>query len=258
MYIDTKGGDYSQGNVLAKDIDGVFKLKALSGVPDAINDATNAAPTTVRTLRHTTSGTAAAGIAARETFETEDDAGTTVAAAAVDGGLSDVTAAAPVGFVDLWARGSAALVRAARFLGLASAVNYFQFKPAAAGGAIELSAQGTSADIDIKVAPKGTGSVDVDSSGIKGITRLSTPQASAEVCGRATVTGPATTAVVALPSITADDTVLVTAMGDPASAGPAVNNYWVTIAAGASFTINMTAAPAAPCQFHYLVVRRTA
>ena len=80
------------------------------------------------------------------------------------------------------------------------------------------------------------------------------PIASAEAA-TAVVTGPATTQAVVLASIAATDLVMLTPLSDPASAG-GVNHWWATVNAGVGFTVNVAAAPLAPCTFAYTIIRR--
>jgi hypothetical protein len=57
--------------------------------------------------------------------------------------------------------GNAATI--ARFGGIASPVNYWSFNPSTAGNAIAVSALGTDTNISINLAPKGSGTVNVNS-----------------------------------------------------------------------------------------------
>jgi hypothetical protein len=76
-----------------------------------VNDATTNAATTILTLTHTTSGTAAAGIGSRLLFSAEDDAGATEHAASVVGYLSTVTSGAEVGALSIYTRTGGAALR---------------------------------------------------------------------------------------------------------------------------------------------------
>ncbi len=69
-----------------------------------IDDATNNAPDSVLVLRHTTSGTAQAGIGTAVLFQSEDAAGTAVDGGKIASVLTSVTAGAVTGALDLYTR----------------------------------------------------------------------------------------------------------------------------------------------------------
>lgn len=80
-----------------------------------IDDATSSAPTTLLTLRHTTTGTAAAGIGTRISLQTEDAAGGTEDAVYLDGVLTNAGNGSEASAFEVQTRtGGAALRRVAR------------------------------------------------------------------------------------------------------------------------------------------------
>lgn len=84
----------------------------------AIDDAANAAVATALTLRHTTTGTAAAGIGTRLLLQSEDAGGTTEDVAAIDAVLTNAGAATEASALDVSTRtAGGALRRVGRFTG---------------------------------------------------------------------------------------------------------------------------------------------
>ena len=77
----------------------------------AIDDATTNAATTALTLRHTTSGTAAAGIGTRLLLQSEDAGGTTEDVAALDAVLTNAGAATEAGALDVSTRTAGGALR---------------------------------------------------------------------------------------------------------------------------------------------------
>lgn len=93
------------------------KPTALRGstITASIDDATTAGVTTVFTLRHTTTGTAAAGIGTRLLLQTEDASGATEDAAAIEASFTNAGNGTEASQLDFFTRtGGAALARALR------------------------------------------------------------------------------------------------------------------------------------------------
>jgi hypothetical protein len=112
------------GQVYTKDVAGVSELfyedsagtvtqltTSGSGL-HAVNDATNNGFTTVVTLRHTTTGSPAAGIGARQMYQVENSTGGNASVAAIVGEARVVTAGSESGRVDFYFADGGSLVRA--------------------------------------------------------------------------------------------------------------------------------------------------
>jgi hypothetical protein len=103
------------------------------GSPFVVDDATNNDVTDVIAVRHTTSGTAAANIAAGLLFQTEDTAGNTQDTARIAGILTTATSGSEVGGVDFYAWSGGALTNRMRLWGNGGLSINNTLAPAAAG-----------------------------------------------------------------------------------------------------------------------------
>jgi hypothetical protein len=127
-----------------------------------LDDATTNAVSSVLDLQKSSSGTPAAGMGGRIRFGLETTTTVNSIAGAIDAVWNVATHATRNSYVSISAQGVATTSEVARFQGLQSAVNYFSLFPSATGSPIELAADGSDTNIDINLAPKGTGIVAVN------------------------------------------------------------------------------------------------
>lgn len=107
-------------------------------------------------------GTAAAGLGGRLLLALESTTTNQTTAGAIDWAWNVATHASRNGYVSISAQGTSTLAEVARFQGLGSAVNRFDFFPSTTGNTIEMGAAGSDTDIGINLAPKGSGVVTVN------------------------------------------------------------------------------------------------
>jgi hypothetical protein len=134
----------------------------------ALDDATTGGVSTALELRHTTTGTASAGIGAGIVLRTENGSGTLVTAGRLAGQLSSVTATSENGQVEMLSAYAGTVAAAGIRLTsqVATVVNGFDFVPSAANGHIALAPYGASTNVEVRMAAKGTGDWGVFNAGL--------------------------------------------------------------------------------------------
>lgn len=136
--------------------------KTMSGWFTVDGDTANTnAIATLGSLGLDSTGTAAAGLGGRLLLAIETTTTNQTTAGAIDWAWNVATHTSRNGYVSIKATDVGSLVDVARFQGVGSAVNYFDFYPSATGQTIELGAGGSDSNIGINLAPKGTGTVTI-------------------------------------------------------------------------------------------------
>lgn len=124
-----------------------------------IDDATTNATSNVLDIQKSSSGTPATGMGARIRFGLETTTTANSIAGAIDAIWNVATHASRNSYVSISAQAVTTTSETIRFQGVQNSVNFFEVYPSATNTAVELAANGSDTDIDINLAPKGSGVV---------------------------------------------------------------------------------------------------
>lgn len=131
----------------------------------AVKNSTADAPSTVLTLTHNTSGTAAGGIGVRLVFAASSAHGDDVVAGAIVASHTAVTDGAEVGMMKFAPGNAGGFGEGFKVQGAASGVNGLMLTTAAASSAPVLAVYGSDTNISFPLRAKGTGAVQLQTPG---------------------------------------------------------------------------------------------